>query len=375
MLQTLLLTVVLAAPQEPAEINALIEKLGDPSFKVREAAEERLLEIGAEALDYVKAGIMHDDAEISTRCHRIYPEIRNRNLELLLDRFVVNVNNNAGDIPGASEFLKIVGDSKANRELYKSMFKKHELILSSLGNEDQNLRAFTDLAMSLRSVNQLGRPINNINNATDDDLHTYFFLGSITTKNRETAAGNYQFHYPLLSSPLLAELTKSESFNKLFVGWLKNERYSTLLNRGFAVAVQYKITGAKDAALHIVNDKNVRLAYIKSYALSGFARLATKEDLPKLDPLLQDKSILTNIRINNINGQVQVRDVALGAAMIIMGQNPNDFGYPRKLPNLSPTSTLSYTYFVMESDEKRDEALKKWQQWLKDNDKKQPEKK
>ena len=58
------------------EIPALIEKLGDRSWKVREAAEEKLISLAEQAREALEAALDHEDAEIRWRVEKLLGQLR-----------------------------------------------------------------------------------------------------------------------------------------------------------------------------------------------------------------------------------------------------------------------------------------------------------
>src|SRR4029079_4808174 len=104
------------------------------------------------------------------------------------------------------------------------------------------------------------------------------------------------------------------------------------------------------------------LASLRATALLGFARLGTRDDVKELAPFLSDH---LQIAITNINGgraTVQMRDVALGAAVQLAGQGMSDAGFERKPPT-GLTSVPSYIYYAFTTAEKRAAAHEKWKEW------------
>ena len=77
----LLFAAALAGAQPKAaspEVRALVEKLGSEDFAEREAAGKRLDEIGAAALDALRAAIRSDNPEVSRRAKEIVRRIERR---------------------------------------------------------------------------------------------------------------------------------------------------------------------------------------------------------------------------------------------------------------------------------------------------------
>jgi hypothetical protein len=100
----------------------------------------------------------------------------------------------------------------------------------------------------------------------------------------------------------------------------------------------------------------------------GFFQLGTKDDLPALEPLLKSEVQIAAVQVNGERGTVQVRDVALGAAIALAGQDPLDFGFVRR--PLAATAFSSYAAFAFATDEQRAAAHQKWKEWAAKNLKK-----
>jgi hypothetical protein len=60
-----------ADPQLGQEVDKLIAQLGDPKFSLREAAHERIVEMGPLAFVSLNKAVNHSDPEIAIRCERI----------------------------------------------------------------------------------------------------------------------------------------------------------------------------------------------------------------------------------------------------------------------------------------------------------------
>lgn len=68
----------LEAGNELADVSAQVSKLGDDDFSVREAAEQALIEAGAQAVPALETGTKSEDPERASRCKRIL-SVRKRN--------------------------------------------------------------------------------------------------------------------------------------------------------------------------------------------------------------------------------------------------------------------------------------------------------
>src|SRR5690242_7701073 len=81
----------LGAPPDAAvkkRAEALVARLGSPSYRDRELAARELIEIGFAVRDAVLAGQKSPDPEIRERCTQLYPVIWRADLERRVKRFL-----------------------------------------------------------------------------------------------------------------------------------------------------------------------------------------------------------------------------------------------------------------------------------------------
>lgn len=104
-----------AVAQDSTAAEKLVRQLGSKSFAEREAAEPKLLALGHEAVDAVRAGTRSDDAEVVRRCERLLPKIRAAIHDGLISGKMA--------LPGkaGTTFKEIVGNSAESRTLFATM--------------------------------------------------------------------------------------------------------------------------------------------------------------------------------------------------------------------------------------------------------------
>ena len=79
----LVLALVVFAGQ-PGEADRLVEKLGDPSFRLREAATQKLIKLGKQAVPALRRALLSDDLEVKMRARQALQAIQT-SVEYLLD--------------------------------------------------------------------------------------------------------------------------------------------------------------------------------------------------------------------------------------------------------------------------------------------------
>lgn len=380
MLPAVLLTVAaLGAPSTDADLRrraeALVAQLGDPSYREREEAARELLAIGYAARDAVLAGQKSADSEVRDRCRKLYPLIWRANLETQVKRFVEGADRRAPtDLPGVARWIGIAGDGKASRELYATMLLAHPDRLVDVALHPRRLdEVYLDLVKTVYQ-RAAGRPVVGGGATerlppTEDEVLLFLFLGAVGDVRPTRQPGtSSSYYYQFLNAPATTERLTADPpdvpFRRLYAGWLAKERYSLVLRRGIDLAARNDIRECAPAILDIAKDVGTPIT-TRATALIGFGRLGTREDLKKLEPFVKDEVRVATTIINGVRSTVEMRDIALGAAVQLVGEDLSDFGFERKIP--AGLTSVSYTYFAFSTDEKRAAAHAKWTEWVKEN--------
>jgi hypothetical protein len=376
----LLIALSVGVPNTDAQLKkkaeALVARLGHPDYRDREKAAKALIDLGYAARDAVLAGQQSGDVEVSDRCKKLYPVIWRIDLEKRIQKFLDSSDGSIpDDLPGASRWLKIAGDGKESRQLYAEMIKAYPEPLQEVElHPDQLLQAYVELMRNVYTRNYgrvPGKTVAERPTATEAEVLMFLFLGASGEVRPTLIRGvSSTYYYQFLNSPaLISKLSAVEGapLRKLYAAWLEKERYSVVVRRGLDIAAQNGVRECAPVALKIAGDKRT-VPVVRSAALIGFSRLATKDDINDLAPFLADKTTIGTVIVNGEQASVEVRDVALGAAVHLAGQNPLDFGFDRRLPAAVPLSTHAYYGFA--NDEKREAAHQKWKEWATANLKK-----
>jgi hypothetical protein len=104
-----------------------------------------------------------------------------------------------------------------------------------------------------------------------------------------------------------------------------------------------------------------------------------KKHIPLLTAAMKNVTVIASVRPLAIPlpdpapteayTEVQIRDVALAAAIIMAGQKPTEFGFTDRHynPDAADKLNLSTTRYTFETDEARKKAFAKWTDWRKAN--------
>lgn len=351
-------------------IDELIAKLGHRDYKVREQASKRLLEIGPVASDAIKAAQNSVDSEISDRCLKLYPMLWSVGLEKRLQAFVRSEGmKNSEELPLVKKWFDIVGDSKASRELYANMLRMNSSLVKTAEEHPERIPTILgDYAKSIYVRSGVATVVQPTGLTGEAEVSLFLFLGAIGDVRRFNLPGISSAHYyQFINSEWLSKSLSNESpipeTRVLFAKWLEKERYTTVMRRAIEIAAQHKLTECVAPLLKIAKDANTT-PYVRATALLGLSRFGGKSTIKDLEPFFDDKIQIATVMVNNVRGNVQLRDVALGTALHLAGQSPKDFGFERESPNLGQLPP-SYAYYAFSSDEKREAAHQKWREWAK----------
>jgi hypothetical protein len=110
--------------------------------------------------------------------------------------------------------------------------------------------------------------------------------------------------------------------------------------------------------------------FYKGQALATLVRLKMNDQLPNIEKAFTDTAVLTTtIKIVNgmqVRQSIEVRDAALAAALIMTGQNPDEYGFEGFPKGGAGTTTFSYVWAKI-SEDKRKGAFEKWKAWREKN--------
>lgn len=354
----------------------LVRQLGAKSYRVREGAARDLLKRGAASVAALTDGVKDTDPEVSQRCRQLLPQAtaldRNEKLAALLKD---PASPPPKGLAGLERFLKITGDDKGARELYAELLSIHHRTLEA-AEEDikkatEQFRQFSDDAYNKwRASINTGRYSTDTMFATRADM-TFFLFFSSDSRIRKNDPAFSRASILLQGNQIsnaISEKDGTPAMRKIFLDWLENESQPGFQQRGFLIASQANLKEALPLALKLLERKEQQ-SYNKAQILVTLFKLGGKEHIPKLEPLLDDKSVLTTFNFGNGKPlTIQMRDVAMGVSAQLAGQKLADYGFDNRFGNA--VGGTSYHYYGFADDKSRDEAHAKWKDWAGKNLKK-----
>jgi RNA polymerase sigma factor (sigma-70 family) len=363
-----------AAKDNPAA--KLVEQLGSQEFADREAAQKALRELGVKANPALRAGLKSENPEVRNRSEKILSEIRKDALEALVKGFD-SAKAEQPDHPVWKRYVAIAGDSQASRELFARIIANKKWI-QTLDNAEADpanaghvyrvgiaeiFRDFhNDPAKSppwpcdrpeevaylllLGSYPEKDPPAKLTGDeVVPTNLRNTAFLGRGIIRGEEQIlhanglslglAGRIRsFNGP----EIVGAVGTDRVFARLFVAWLgQRSPSSEVVPRGFrhAHGLPEVLPLARRYAANDFKPKRDVPPLATIAALERVAQLGTRADLPLFERHFGDETNVATIDkpINDgvldypLTESIQMRDVALGLALLLHGANPEDFGF------------------------------------------------
>ncbi len=364
---------------DPAVLK-LIEQLGAAEFADREAAERDLKELGSKAKPAVLAGLRSENPEIVQRCRAVFDHIRVEEAK--------------------AAFLKAAGDDDAARALLAEVLKdahRAKVLDEAVQHPERSGKLYAAEQWRLWQ-----KAVSTPPGATEADIPTAaeialsFLLGAHPSSadalktepppdDPRISEGRRAVESGLLCKSLQFELIDPKRrgpFARLMAGWLAARSDPWLIGLGLGEARQYRLTEVVPVARQVV--RNVKLdAQHRAAAALALADLGGKAELPVLQILMDDKTEYSRSREGrNPDGPtltVELRDVAVGATLLLSGQDPGEFGFPefrrQGVAELKMHEKLNGRCFAFTSDVDREAAHKRAREWLGEQKKKDEPKK
>ncbi len=389
------------SPEIPAEQRSeaerWIEKLGSESYAEREQAQAALAALGRMARPALAAALYsHPNPEVRRRCAELLPLAVAADFKARIDMFLADTAGQYDhDLPGWTAFRQMVCNEwrlwgytigrdrrlepiarrffaqilqdPANREFLFTFWQspqKGELVRSR--REELQASRYPQQIVVINGT--VVRP--NLRIPTMADIATLLFLeaysgasvnnprlGTITTLLQGTPferalRENGEF------TPLLRELVRVWAASRR-----EPQEMYTVMNW---LATAGLSEDAARVALRLLLNPMV-MPYQRGQALSHLIKSADTTLLPLLENLFEDQTVIysmTQIRVVNgqqqrVVTQVELRDAALAAAILLSGQRPTDYGFTDRMAQQNNDMFYYHRYYFAD-DPQRTAAFERW---------------
>jgi hypothetical protein len=353
-----------------AELQALIDQLGDESFESRETAMQEIMAIGLAALPLVEENTAHDDPEVRYRCERLKTMLRDADLQRRLEAFAADVVGKYDHgLPAWDRFAELHGSGAESRRLFVEIFQTEAELLKTLQLDAE--RASEVAAARVVHAQQLQRVKELIPEGTIAAL--LFAAGSDDVPIQPTTRRSV---YSLCSRPEFREALTAgphrESLRSLLGRFILLGDDATTASQALSLAMLHDLDEGLIRARTMVEGKpgTPHVGYV---ALFMVARKGDLTDLARIAKHLDDRRVVMNMQSNNVRYQGQLRDFAVVAAAHLLvkdGQHiegtPLEKGDIKELgfARLQNHATYLYTASTIgfPNEEEREEVFQKWEE-------------
>ena len=372
------------SPEELSKATQLVQKLGSEEFTAREAAHRELATMGRLARPALLDGVSRNpDAEIRKRCRLLLPKATAAEMKARLDAFVADTAAKyEHDLPGWHKLRAVVrgewemfgwtlaarpAADKAARTLYIEMMKApggREMLAALDGSPTALGRMVAGRKQDLYNMrfSRRGGPSRNVSAA--EVLVAIFAESQVDSSlvPRATALTTV-----LQTSGLLTQVRgtteRAQAVQAVMTAWFDSRTDPVELYSALSLAngmTNNDVAGRLAGRLMISGGQG----YYKGSALTTLVRLKRVDQLPAIEKAFTDMTVLTTVA-RFVNGKqvrqsIEVRDAALAAALLLAGQEPQDYGFAAFPKNIG--ANFSYIWAKID-DEKRAAAFVKYGWW------------
>lgn len=372
------------APGDPGpshiQVSDWIHQLNDDNYLVRETATAALLKAGfatrPELLDVAES----PNPEVRARARRLLIQIEQGEFDKRLESFAADVEGkNDLTFPGWDTFRQLVGDKPSTRALFVQMqHHERELMAAAFNNQAVDLDTLLT-ERAVRLINwQRARPV-----FQDRTVVMSPPLGSCAAALFVTVACSEELSEGGIArvgnlvkyAPLSTSLTSGGyeiQIRRLFVEWimLRRGNVSGLIEYKLLLMVTHDLREALPFAWGVAQGKPDSARWHAKYraqAVLAISKLADRQQVLKLEPLLSERLICFQRGGTNVGGKqippttVELRDIALAALVHGTGQKLADYGFQRPVPDSPWLFKIGSLGF--ETERHRSLALEKWSSW------------
>jgi hypothetical protein len=349
----------------PDEIKLLIARLGDRSFSVREAATTRLAELDVSIRPALVEATKSRDAEVRMRARRILVMVNARYFEARLNAFIADADGKQGlELPGWSRFQSLAGKSREARELFVEMQRAEPRILEATETKLENINELlTDRLQEGIQTPQFGGG-GELSAASTAALVFVATDPKVQLRPESAALVGMLIYQPPFHSALGGP--RSEAVKPLLAAWVMRETDDTaLLMQNVSLAMQHNLPVGRELAKSVLSKGDLPPQAV-SQAMSLLARTGKKQDAAILEKFLADETVLANFNRNDPGRHsLKVCDCAMAMMIVLTGNKPDQFRDGPLRWNQGWNVDLQTLAFP--TDEDRQAALKKWNEWWSEN--------
>ncbi len=331
-----LLGVILFSPLEkthggekppPFSAKDFVLQLGDESFDVREAAYQKLREMGEKVKGALLNGTKSQRPEIRLRCQELLSLLTEKDLEARIQAFLKSPDDPTFELlPGWGGYQKATGAKLEERKKFTEIYRVSSEIFEEYERDPQNTVAvLKNWADFLKK--QFWR--------APDELVLENYLALVVVwadaqleKDRQTYQ-QLQYLLDVVSLwPEIQKKIKNDTESQLILAYfLKNSPHPSLWEKNLQVLTRLELKNQIPFVLGILKNKSLS-PQVRAQAILTVGKWEAKEASPQLEVLLKDTIEVSRKPFRGKVIYTQVRDVALASLIHLRKEKLADYGFP-----------------------------------------------
>jgi hypothetical protein len=361
---------------EISRARELVAKLGSEDYDEREEAQENLAKMGRLAMPALVDGMNTiPSPEVRFRCQALLPKAAHEDLQARLATFLEDADGKyEHDLAGWNEFRKVVGNSiAASRSTFVELLKdppNRALVLAVSGTPSELGSLVAGRKQEIYQQRFPRKPNAVRKEQSVPDVIALMFAEShVESKQVPRIISNATvYNMPGLAQAISDGSAKAAVYRAVVGHWIetRDEASSMYTAMNQATTLGLKKQGNTVAA-KLVRFKGGIVNY-RLYAAFALARNGAKDHLADLEAVVADEAALgMPLAVNGVVqvNQIQMRDMALVAALLITGQDTEGYGFIELHKN-RPGMQFTYANWRL-PDDKRKKAFEKWKAWREKN--------
>jgi hypothetical protein len=352
-----------------ADVESLIDRLGDDTYFDREAATKELIQQGVAAKPLLLAALDSGDAEVRIRARRVLDVVVATDRKQRIQEFRADVDGDRGaTLPGWTQFQKVAGSARPARELFVEMSQAEPSLLEAYEQGTQPAAAALRQRCAVTSLQPTSSSVRlgNLRLSAGSMLALLFVASDPAVSIGDETADSI-ISLPAYMEMLALRSTASsdprrEACLKLVGRWVARDVSPKYLPANLALAVHFNLKEGLDPAVKTLRQSQPT-TISKCASLKLIAKFGGSEQIDLVEPLLRDTTPCFETAVNKQPTQVQIRDFALATIIRINGQDPKEFGFSN--PDWLASADLSSNLIAFKSERDRTAAFLKWQVWQK----------
>ena len=356
-------------PEVTLKAQELVRQLGSDDFTDREAAHERLAKMGRLAKPALSAAVAtNPDPEVRSRCRELLPKAAAEDMKARLDTFLADADGKYDhDLPGWNEFRKITGSNAAVRELFTEMMNDptNRALLMAFGTSSSDLGALVGNRRMEFYNWRFPRVANGVRrDPTPADVTALLLAESFAEAHKvpRTIPISTLFITPGFSQAVGEKTERGAAIRAVAGKWIGTRDDPAQMSQALTFASNLNLPEASGLAAKLLSSGTT--TPIRLNAAYTVAKLDGKGHAAALEKALDDTAsqvVRTSVNGQLVSREVQVRDAALAALVMMSGQDTEAYGFVEMYKG---AGNVRFTYTARHlPEDARQKAFDKWTAW------------